>query len=309
MDRINFITKKIVFGAFSHKNPRIAQSEKSEFAIGSNADNSGHEIVPGVQIWYVPHDDISHHEDTPSVLTEDDFEEFASVRNAEARRRSLATRRALRLALSEMADDKTLPEEWQFVRSEFGQPSLATSKNDLKFSCSHTSQTSVVAVSRVGDVGIDIADAALASTPDWIGDVMASREVQALVKLSHTARATAVARLWTLKEAYVKMLGIGIAEVSQIAFDLSDDRLLSGGSNGSLAQPFFKTWIVNTEGRRHSVALALSSTEASRASAKRSSSEGSRVYSRSKLAIFAERAATRAAAFASVFRAAGATPA
>ncbi|HVZ03825.1 4'-phosphopantetheinyl transferase family protein [Hyphomicrobium sp.] len=309
MNRFNFIINKIAFGAFSRKNSHFAPQFRPEIAIGGEAGNSGHEIVPGVRIWYVEHDNGASHEGTTSGLTTADLEEFAFVRNPRTRHRSLATRAALRRALSEMTRGATAPGEWCFERSEFGQPRLATGENKLKFSCSHTSEMSVIAVSNGGEVGIDIANAAVASTSDWLADVMAPIEAQELVKLSPSARATAVARLWTLKEAYVKMLGIGIAEVSEVAFDLSDDRLLSGGSSGYRAKPSFKTWIVNTERHRHSVALALSEIETSRAPVKRSSSEGSGVYSRSKFAVPAERAAARAAASASVFRAASATAA
>jgi 4'-phosphopantetheinyl transferase len=165
---------------------------------------------------------------------------------------------------------------------------------------------SIVVVSRIGDVGIDIADAAVASGTDWLEDVTSARERTGLARLTETAREAAVARLWTLKEAYVKMLGIGIADVSEIAFDLSNDRLLSGGSNDGLTQPVFQTWVVNNRGHRHSVALAMSEPGASSAPVMRCSSEASRVHSRSKLELFAERTAERAASLASVFRTTGA---
>jgi 4'-phosphopantetheinyl transferase len=306
VNHFNFITKNISFCAVSQANKKKSGRSVGQFApeVAPDVQNAGHEVVPGVQIWYVVHGANSNSPETDLVLTKADFEEFAAIRHADVRRRSLSARAVLRRALSEMVDGRTAPEGWRFERTETGQPKLAAKQNALQFSCSHTSRISIVAVSTVGDVGIDIADATFESAVNWLEDVMAPGEQTALARLPETKRDGAIARLWTLKEAYVKMLGIGIAEVAQAAFDLSDDRLLSGGSNGTRAKPVFRTWIVNSQGHRYSVALALSCFESPRASFKRCQSEGSLVDPRSKLAILAKRARERASSFASVFRAA-----
>ena len=131
------------------------------------------------------------------------------------------------------------------------------------------------------------ADAVLDFGSDWLEDVMSGQELKALGKLPENRLGGAVSRLWTLKEAYVKMLGTGIAEVGDVAFDLSDDRLLSGGSNDRFVQPVFRTWIVANQGHRYSVALASSRSVVSRTPLSCRLSEGPRVNSRDEFPILA----------------------
>lgn len=291
MYRVNFITKRSAFSSVLRTIRRLNGPESafsgSKESFAADPQNEGQEIVPGVRIWYVAHGANSGSHEEETVLTDVDLDEFASVRHAGMHRRSLATRAVLRRALSEAVAGRVSPDAWRFERTINAQPILSNGENNLKFSCSHTTGMSVIAVSTVGDVGIDIADAALDFSSDWLPDVMSAREIGALGKLPESKRGGAVSRLWTLKEAYVKMLGTGIAEVADVAFDLSDDRLLSGGSNDRFAQPVFRTWIVNHRGHRYSVALASSRSVASHAPLSCRLSEGPRVYSRDKFPILA----------------------
>jgi 4'-phosphopantetheinyl transferase len=289
--RVNFITKRSAFSSvlqtIGRLNGRAPAFSGPVTPVATDPQNEGQEIVPGVRIWHVAHNANSNLEDLETVLTKADLEEFASVRHMGVRQRSLATRAALRKALSEAVAGRVLPEAWRFERTVNGQPILSSSENNLKFSCSHTARMSVIAISTVGDVGIDIADAVLDFGSDWLKDVMSGQELKALGKLPENRLGGEVSRLWTLKEAYVKMLGTGIAEVGDVAFDLSDDRLLSGGSNDRFVQPVFRTWIVANQGHRYSVALASSRSVVSRTPLSCRLSEGPRVNSRDEFPILA----------------------
>jgi 4'-phosphopantetheinyl transferase len=216
------------------------------------------EAAPGVQVWYIPHDNAQSFDAVCSALTDADRQEFASIRHLPVRRRSLKTRAVLRRALSEAVDGRTAPHEWQFRRTEDGKPLLYPNSYNLSFSCSHTPWASVIAVSSVGAIGIDVAEAAFPASPDWIGDVLSPEELTALAELPDCERGSVLSRLWTLKEAYVKLLGIGIAEPTAVAFDLRNNRLISEHCHRMIATPDFRTWIVNSQGRRLSVALAVS---------------------------------------------------
>jgi 4'-phosphopantetheinyl transferase len=216
------------------------------------------DAAPGVHVWYVPHDNALGYEAACSTLTDADRDEFASIRHLPVRRRSLKTRAVLRRALSEAVSGRTAPQEWQFRRTDDGKPLLYPNSYTLTFSCSHTPWGSVIAVSSVGEIGIDIAEAAFPSSPDWIADVLSSEEQSALHQVPECERGSVLSRLWTLKEAYVKLLGIGIAAPSAVAFDLRNNRLMSAHCHRVLANPDFRTWIVNSQGRQLSVALAMS---------------------------------------------------
>jgi len=283
----NFITKRSAFSTlFRRIGSLVARS--SAFLAEETADGRGEPVegqtgVPGVRIWYVDHASNSTRNNAGATLTKADFAEFASIRNQAVRQRSLTVRAILRQALSDSVAGQVAPEAWRFGRTENGQPILMNAENKLKFNCSHTAQMSVVVVSAVGDVGVDIADASFDFTSGWLNDVMSNGERKAIGKLSASRRAAAVSRLWTLKEAYVKMLGIGIAEVRDIAFDLGDDRLLPGRSYDRFLQPVFRTWIVNNQGHRYSVALASSRSVSTRAPLGCCLSEGSLGHSRDRV--------------------------
>lgn len=286
MHRGDFILEKSAFSAIFRRIGLVfgpgSASPKRTTADDVDGPIEGHDVVPGVRIWYVKHDPNAQPRDADANLTKADHAEFASIRHSGMRQRSLAVRAALRQALSDSVAGKVTPTEWRFARTENGQPFLLDDENNLRFNCSHTLHMSIIAVSTVGDVGVDIADAAFNFGSDWLDDVMSPRERKALATIAQGERPGAVSRLWTLKEAYVKMFGTGIAEIADAAFDLGDDRLLPGSSHSKFVQPVFRTWIVNSQGRRYSVALASSRSASTRAPLSRCLSEGSRGYSRDR---------------------------
>lgn len=216
---------------------------------------SGLEISPGVRIWYVPHrsDAAADHSAT---VTQEDAAEFAGIRDAATRRRSLTTRAVLRNALSEMAGGTTAPQAWRFGRTDNGKPMLTNGPDALRFSCSHSEIASIIVVSTNKDVGVDIEAAAIPADEHWLADVFTMTERAAINTLPVHERERTVARLWTLKEAYLKMLGTGIADLLEVAFDPRNDRLLSGQTSRHAAASF-QTWIVNCQGQLLSVAVAI----------------------------------------------------
>lgn len=223
---------------------------------------SSFEAAPGVQVWYIPHDNALGYEAACTTLTEADRHEFASIRHLPVRRRSLKTRAVLRRALSEAVGGQIAPHEWCFYRTGNGKPLVLPSLDNLTFSCSHTPWVSIIAVSTVGEVGIDIEEAVLPAGATWLSDVLSVEERSALAEVPDSDRGGVLTRLWTLKEAYLKLLGIGIDEPSAVAFDSRNDRLISGHCPRAGARPEFRTWTVDSHGRRLSVALAMSSFEA-----------------------------------------------
>ena len=259
------------------------------------------QISPSVRIWYVPHSLETALADQCGTLTTADAAEFASVRNAKKRQRSLATRSVLRKALSEVTGGRTAPHEWRFDRSELGKPALAGGSGELHFSCSHTPWASVVAVSTAGPIGIDIESAVIPASEEWLSDVFTPGERKALRTMDAEEREAAISRLWALKEAYLKMLGTGIAEVASVAFDPCNDRLDSERKNRQGEPATFRTWIAKCQGRRLSVAIAMGGVGVEKVS-RRQSIEEARVCIRTKLAFAGNRAAARAAALASLLR-------
>lgn len=258
------------------------------------------QISPSVRIWYVPHSLETALADQCGTLTTADAAEFASVRNVKKRQRSLVTRRVLRKALSDVTSGRTAPHEWRFDRSELGKPTLSGGSEELHFSCSHTSWASVVAVSTAGPIGIDIESAVIPASEEWLSDVFTPGERKALRAMDAEEREAAISRLWALKEAYLKMLGTGIAEAASVAFDPCSDRLGLEHKNRQGEPATFRTWIAKCQGQRLSVAIAMGGVGED--VLRRQSIEEARVCIRTKLAFAGNRAGARAAALASLFR-------
>ncbi|MBS0231922.1 MAG: 4'-phosphopantetheinyl transferase superfamily protein [Proteobacteria bacterium] len=266
----------------------------------------GPEISADVRIWYVPHGPRHASKDQPT-LTREDRAEFAPIRDAAVRNRSLTTRAALRIALSEAVEGTIEPHAWRFGRTEMGKPVLENGPETLSFSCSHTEAASIIAISKNGEIGIDIEASAFPATEQWLADTFTPSERKAINALPISERSQAVSRLWTLKEAYLKMLGTGIADALVVAFDPRNNRLVSGQKDRRVATTF-QTWIANCQGQPLSVAVAIRGAKTKGASW-RQSIEECLVRLRAKSGTPGKRADQGTAIAAPLFRGPGAAPA
>ena len=103
-----------------------------------------------------------------------------------------------------------------------GKPALAPPADGLHFNVSHTTELLLVAVAHGREVGIDAEPVARArplgsTASSWLGD----RETRLLGRLPPEEREQALLRLWTLKEAYLKAVGIGLnADPREVVVEL-----------------------------------------------------------------------------------------
>ncbi|MDX2503122.1 MAG: 4'-phosphopantetheinyl transferase superfamily protein [Gammaproteobacteria bacterium] len=101
----------------------------------------------------------------------------------------------------------------QYKKGEKGKPSLSGSLFQLlKFNLSHTQDLAVLAVTREAEVGVDIEH--MERKTDWQGicqRFFTEPEQKALFSLSVKKQSRAFYELWTRKEAYMKVLGTGLA--------------------------------------------------------------------------------------------------
>jgi 4'-phosphopantetheinyl transferase len=115
-------------------------------------------------------------------------------------------RRILGIAL------KQVPSQLSFVTTEYGKPELhhpGTTQPAIFFNLSHTEGYMTLAVTRYGEVGIDVE--MLASYQDRIARrFFHPDEYTWLQQLERAQQAPAFYRIWTIKEACVKALGYGL---------------------------------------------------------------------------------------------------
>jgi phosphopantetheinyl transferase len=178
------------------------------------------------------------------LLDEDDRQWCARLRVPAARRQFAAGHVLLRLALAEAVHGATLPAAWRFVRDEHGKPTLAPGLPALNFSLSHEHPMVVAAVCATSPVGIDVARMTdrPPALPVWSAAAPSERAL--LAAESADSRAHDFVRLWALKEAYAKMVGLGTAlDFSALEVDLARRRLWRAGRECRVAFETHTLWL------------------------------------------------------------------
>lgn len=163
-----------------------------------------------VTVWQVPHPESYPCSGPVDALTKHDWAEIGALRNSGKRRRALGMRIFLREALS-AAVDGVAPCEWRFGRTVYGKPHIRNSSHHVDFNISHIHDASFLAISRTARVGID---AAAQVTDGWqaIAAEFFTREERAMLNGSPADhREQEFLRLWTAKEAFAKLIGVGLA--------------------------------------------------------------------------------------------------
>ena len=106
------------------------------------------------------------------------------------------------------------PEAWEFVTEEGGRPRLAgpAGAPALRFNLSHGEELAACAVAAEVAVGVDVEAAARVRQPLEIAErYFAREEVAAIAAREGAARLACFLEHWTLKEAYLKARGEGLA--------------------------------------------------------------------------------------------------
>jgi 4'-phosphopantetheinyl transferase len=105
------------------------------------------------------------------------------------------------------------PEAWEFARGLQGKPVLIGPDEGLGllFNLSHTAGMVACAVTQLGEVGVDVETVRPREHLNLARRYFAPLEISQLEPLVAVNQANAFFRLWTLKEAYIKARGIGLA--------------------------------------------------------------------------------------------------
>jgi len=152
--------------------------------------------------------------------------------------------------------------DWRFTNNQWGRPDIdpAHGLGDLHFNLSHTDGLIAVAVARSGpELGVDVEDTWRRSHTDQIAEhFFAPAEVTALRNLPAERQHARFFELWTLKEAYIKARGMGLAiSLHHFAYALED-----GGITLSIDATLGDTpegWqlLLHSPTERHKLALAV----------------------------------------------------
>lgn len=176
------------------------------------------------------------------LLSPDEHARLAALRGEAVRRMYLITRALIRTTLSRY--DHVAPGCWQLTVNAHGRPEVVPgqSRLDLRFNASHTADLVCCAVTLGRAVGIDAELHELDSPVLALADrFLAPREANDVAAQSSERRLERFFRYWTLRESYVKALGVGLADApSNLAFTLGDDDTIAIDGTASRSWRFWQ---------------------------------------------------------------------
>ncbi|MDD5265311.1 MAG: 4'-phosphopantetheinyl transferase superfamily protein [Candidatus Bipolaricaulis sp.] len=160
-----------------------------------------------VDVWRVPIPGPS--EPSTNMLSADEVGRLERRLSQTDRRRALAAWTARREILARYLG--CAPRDVPLQRAEDGRPFLQTSGSTLDHSMAHSGDWMMLAVSRLGPVGLDLeqVDASL-DVGRVAARFFAPEDAAAMAGLPRSEQAAAFFRAWTEKEAYLKGIGGGV---------------------------------------------------------------------------------------------------
>ena len=221
-----------------------------------------------IWLWYLEGDEIASlakDSEARSVVSEGEWARRDRLRVEEDASRFLASRILLRSMLALFTGEP--PEAFSIEATESGRPEITHPPFGvaLRFSITHTRGIVACLLSGGAEVGVD-AEFHDSGT-DLLGIAtrfFARREAEFLYDLSGGERQHAFFDLWTLKEAYVKAIGEGLAiPLDQFSFDLRSFPLEITTESGEGTEENHWAFGLRRPTDRHSLAVAIRDREAS----------------------------------------------
>lgn len=165
-----------------------------------------------VDIWQLDLDAPEHDTQAYRLLLDDvEVARLERLRTDNLRRRYAVRRGVLRLLLSAYLNRD--PRDVVYSVNPCGKPELShvEASGKLYFNLSHSDGCAVYAMTRIGQVGVDVERAvAISNMLQVAKTVFAEAEQAALTRLPDEQQVIAFYNGWTRKEAVVKALGQGI---------------------------------------------------------------------------------------------------
>jgi 4'-phosphopantetheinyl transferase len=149
-----------------------------------------------------------------AMLFQDESERAARFRFETHRNRFIAARGILRSLLGHYLHSP--PDELRFEYGPNGKPTLASPfvENGVSFNLAHSEDLALVAVTRLGLIGVDVEQIRpIADADELVARFFSPRETAIFQTLPRSQKNAAFFNLWTRKEAWLKATGDGIAHL------------------------------------------------------------------------------------------------
>lgn len=196
-------------------------------------------------------------------LTETERYRLNRLQLARHRQQFLLSRFMLRSVLSSYEPD-IAPRDWRFVQNSHGKPALDPAVHDtgMFFNLSHSRGRLALAIARHPLLGVDIECSERERRVSRIASrYFSARETGELLSLSGPARLARFYDLWTLKEAYIKACGLGLAiPLQHFSFGMAEPNHIAihFGPERADQQECWQFWQLDV-GADYQLALALKS--------------------------------------------------
>lgn len=191
-------------------------------------------------------------------LSAQELQQAGEMKSASRQQTFIISRAALRSIIPKYTGEQQ-SQPLSFALGEHGKPSIDNNSAGLQFNLSHSGHYIVIAMARYQDVGVDIEAAKPGRDIDKIAEsYFHPAEWQTNAGGSDEQRFYA---LWTLKEAFIKAEGKGLAiPLTDFYFDLADPdtpTLIKTPDLKSLKDWYFRHYTLTGE---VSLALAIENT-------------------------------------------------
>ncbi len=221
-----------------------------------------HDLKHEVHLWFLPTESLSESElarQAETVLSPDEQHRAGRFAFEKDRRSYIAAHWLLRWALSQY--HPIPPADWKFTRSLQGKPAVEAPAigQALQINLSHTLGMVACAVTRVGEVGVDVESVKTREHLRIARRFFAPSEVEQLEQLPLEQHDNAFFRLWTLKEAYIKARGLGLAiDLASFAFpNVMGESIEITFAQGVKDQPADWEFFRHEPGEHHKIAAAV----------------------------------------------------
>jgi 4'-phosphopantetheinyl transferase len=168
---------------------------------------------------------LNHYE---SLLTQDELTQMTRLYFARHRHQYLVTRALVRTTLSRYFPVE--PADWRFDKNGYGKPMLSfpDKTGPVHFNLSHCEGLILCGITRDHDIGVDVEDTQRFTLTafDHLSRYFSPSEVIELAKLTGDFKKKRFFDYWTLKEAYIKARGMGLAiPLAKFSFQFKQDTL------------------------------------------------------------------------------------
>ena len=212
-----------------------------------------------IALWLAPVQLLTDASSYQDLLSNEDLVAIDQFRLSLARSSAIAGRILLRIGLSHAVDGRFEPKDWRIVSSSNGKPIIGKGQPNMQFSISHTDQVAAVAISQDLPVGVDVESVEHPATKELIDAFCCGCEQPLLISGPAHQTSREFIRLWTLKEAYSKMIGLGHSiDFNSLGFSLDSLSLLHATKEDlPPADVHFETMWISAKTTLHHLSLAI----------------------------------------------------